>query len=81
VSVRRVAAELDIAGMVAVHSVRAVYTALGGVPGVLTADVSMGHAAIVHDGTVVRDAVAAAVAIVGCELTGWREGRGGLPVL
>jgi copper chaperone CopZ len=79
--VRRVAAELDIAGMVAVHSVRAVYTALGGVPGVLTADVTMGHAAIVHDGTATREAVAEAVALVGCELTGWRERRGGLPMV
>ena len=78
---RRVAAELDIAGMVAVHSVRAVYTALGGVPGVLTADVSMGHAAIMHDGTATRDAVAEAVALVGCELIGWRERRGGLPTV
>ena len=78
---RRVAAELDIAGMVAVHSVRAVYTALGGVPGVLTADVSMGHATIVHDGTAKREAVAEAVALVGCELTGWRERRGGLPTV
>jgi copper chaperone CopZ len=76
-----VAAELDIAGMVAVHSVRAVYTALGGVPGVLTADVTMGHAAIVHDGTATREAVAEAVALVGCELTGWRERRGGLPTV
>jgi copper chaperone CopZ len=79
--VRRVAAELDIAGMVAVHSVRAIYTALGGVAGVLTADVSMGRAAIVHDGTASREAVAEAVALVGCELTGWTERRGGLPTV
>ena len=74
-------AELDIAGMVAVHSARAVHTALGGVPGVLSADVSMRGATLEHDGTVTREAVAEAVAMVGCELTGWREERGRLPVL
>jgi copper chaperone CopZ len=40
---------LDLAGMRTVHCVRAVFTALGGVPGVERADVTMGRAVVEHD--------------------------------
>ena len=40
---------LDIAGMRTVHCVRAVFTALGGVPGVARADVTMGRAVVEHE--------------------------------
>jgi copper chaperone CopZ len=39
------------------HCVRAVFTALGGVPGVARADVSIGQAVIEHDGSVTQDAI------------------------
>lgn len=68
-------AHLTIAGMTAVHAVRAVYTAFAGVPGVRRADVTMGAATVEHDGTVTRAQLAQAVAIAGCELTAVREER------
>jgi copper chaperone CopZ len=60
---------LTIGGMVAVHSKRAVYTTLAGVPGVTAADVELGRAVVEHDGRATRDAFADALAIVGCTLT------------
>jgi copper chaperone CopZ len=66
---------LTISGMVAVHSKRAVFTALSGVPGVISADVEMGRAAVEHDATTSADALASAVAIVGCEVTSVRVER------
>jgi copper chaperone CopZ len=73
-------AHLTIAGMPAVHAVRAVYTALAGVPGIVRAEVSLGTAVVEHDGTVTRATLADAVALAGFELTGWREERS-LPTL
>jgi copper chaperone CopZ len=60
---------LGISGMVAVHSKRAVFTALASVPGVVSAEVEMGRAVVEHDATTTQDALASAVAIVGCEVT------------
>ena len=68
-------AHLTIAGMNAVHAVRAVYTAFAGVPGVLHVDVSLGAAILDHDGSVTRAAAAEAIAVAGFELVGWREER------
>jgi copper chaperone CopZ len=52
---------LRLSGMNAVHAVRALRTALGGLAGVTHADVKMGEAMVVHDGrvtpTMLRDAV------------------------
>jgi copper chaperone CopZ len=59
---------LTISGMIAVHSKRAVFTALSGVPGVAHADVELGRAVVDHEAHVTRDALAEALAIVGCEL-------------
>lgn len=75
-----IVAHLEIGGMLSVHAVRAVYTAFGGVPGVLRADVVLGHATVEHDGTATRDALAEAVALAGCELVAMREERR-LPLL
>ena len=69
------AAHLTIAGMTAVHAVRAVYTAFAGVPGVRRAEVVMGGATVEHDGTVTRAMLADAVALAGCELIDLREER------
>jgi copper chaperone CopZ len=74
---------LTISGMVAVHSKRAVFTALSGVPGVTSADVELGRAVVEHDATTSREALSDAVALVGCEVTAIRVERrlplGGLP--
>ena len=66
---------LTISGMVAVHSKRAVYTALSGVPGVRSAEVEMGRAIVEHDATTTREALSEAVALVGCEVTAIRVER------
>ena len=66
---------LTIAGMVAVHSRRAVYTALSGVPGVTSADVELGRAVVEHDATTTREALSDAVAIVGCDVIDIRVER------
>ena len=60
---------LTIAGMVAVHSKRAVFTALSGVPGVVSAEVELGRAVVEHDATTTGEALTEAVALVGCEVT------------
>jgi len=66
---------LTISGMIAVHSKRAVFTALSGVPGVMSADVEMGRAVVEHDALTPPDALSAAVAITGCEVTSVRTER------
>ena len=66
---------LTIAGMVAVHSKRAVYTALSGVPGVASAEVELGRAVVEHDATTTAAALKDAVALVGCEVTAIRVER------
>jgi copper chaperone CopZ len=68
-------AHLTIAGMTAVHAVRAVYTAFAGVPGVHRAEVVMGGATVEHDGTVTEALLADAVALAGCTLVSVREER------
>jgi copper chaperone CopZ len=59
---------LTISGMVAVHSKRAVFTALSGVPGVASAEVELGRAVVEHDARATRAAFADALGVVGCEL-------------
>jgi copper chaperone CopZ len=66
---------LTISGMVAVHSKRAVFTALAGVVGVVSAEVEMGRAVVEHDARVTPDALADALALVGCEVTAVRTER------
>ncbi len=68
-------AHLTIAGMTAVHHVRAVYTAFAGVPGVAHAEVHLGGAAVDHDGRVSRAMLEEAVALAGCLVTAVREER------
>ena len=69
----RITTEVAIRGMLAVHAARAVFTALGGVEGVLAADVSLGRATIQHDGRVTHEQIAAAIALAGCEAVGFRD--------
>lgn len=61
---------LSIAGMHAVHSVRAVFTALTAVPGIERCDVALGRATIEHDGRATEGAIREALAVVDCTLEG-----------
>jgi len=73
-------AHLTIAGMTAVHAVRAVYTAFAGVPGITRAEVTLGGATVTHDGSVTRRALEDAVALAGFSVVAFREERS-LPTL
>jgi len=66
---------LTISGMIAVHSKRAVFTALSGVPGVRHADVELGRAVVEHDADVTGDLLAEAIAVTGCAVTSVRVER------
>jgi copper chaperone CopZ len=70
-----------INGMSCSHCVRAVFTALGGVPGIERADVSIGQAIIEHDGTVTQDAIREAISIAGYDVAEFRDDRRTLPVV
>jgi len=70
----------SISGMTCAHCVRAVFTALAGVPGIDRADVSIGKAVIEHDGSVTRDAIRDAVAVAGYEVGETTDDRRTLPV-
>lgn len=71
----------SIAGMTCAHCVRAVFTALGGVPGVSRADVSIGRAVIDHDGTASHNSIAEAISIAGYEVVSLSDDRRSLPVV
>jgi copper chaperone CopZ len=78
---RRYVSTLTIAGMPAVHAVRAVFTALAAVDGITSADVDLGRAVIEHDGRATDDALRTAIAVAGFEVTAIATARGGLPVV
>ena len=69
-----------ISGMTCAHCVRAVFTSLGGVEGIKSADVSIGRAVIEHDGTVSPEDIRAAVALAGYEVTEFKNDRRTLPL-
>jgi copper chaperone CopZ len=64
-----------IGGMRTAHCVRAVFTALAGVPGISRADVQLGRAEIEHDGTAAEDPLRDAIAAAGYELLETTEER------
>ncbi|HMA20990.1 MAG TPA: heavy metal-associated domain-containing protein [Gemmatimonadaceae bacterium] len=70
-----------INGMSCAHCVRAVFTALSGVPGISRADVSIGQAVIEHDGSVSQDAIREAISIAGYDVGEFRDDRRTLPVV
>ncbi len=72
---------LTIGGMSAVHAVRAVFTALSGVPGVINAEVGMGRAVVEHDGRAGSEPLRAAIELAGCELLTVEDSRRRLPLL
>ncbi len=71
---------LGIDKMLSLYSVRAVWTALGGVEGVKSAQVVMGMARVEHDGSVTCEDVAEAIELAGCEVVRCEDEKG-LPVL
>jgi copper chaperone len=72
---------LRISGMSCQHCVRAVFTALTPVEGITSADISIGAAVIEHDGRATLDALRAAVAESGYEVTSAEEERRRLPIV
>ena len=67
--------------MSSVHAARAIYTALGGVDGVIRAEVARGSAVVEHDGRATESAIRDAVRLAGFEVVELREERRVLPVL
>lgn len=72
---------VEIGGMRTVHCVRAVFTALTGVPGIDRAEVDRNVAVIDHDGRATEASVREAVALAGYEVLRVNEERRGLTVL
>jgi copper chaperone CopZ len=64
-----------IGGMRTAHCVRAVFTALAGVPGIARADVQLGRAEIEHDGRAAEGILRDAIATAGYELLETTEER------
>ena len=67
--------------MTSVHAVRAVVTALTPVPGITALDVTLGGATVDHDGRATADALRAAIAAAGYEVTAAAEERRQLPTV
>jgi copper chaperone CopZ len=76
---QRIHVQLD--GMVAVHAVRAVWTALGAVPGILSAEVTMAGAVLDVEGTLDRAALDTALAAAGVTVRELRVEARVLPVI
>ena len=76
---QRIHVQLD--GLVAVHAVRAVWTALGAVPGVLSAEVTMQGAVLEVEGPLDRAALDAALDAAGVSVRSLRVEARVLPVL
>lgn len=72
---------LRIGGMSCQHCVRAVFTALTPVPGITSADVSIGAAVIAHDGRATAEALRDAIAESGYVVTSSREDTRRLPIV
>jgi copper chaperone CopZ len=68
-----------IGGMHAVHAVRALETALSGVPGIVAIDVRLGIAVVEHDGRATGIALRDAVAAAGFEVRSLEEDSRRLP--
>ena len=72
---------IRISGMSCQHCVRAVFTALTPVDGIISADVHIGAATIEHDGRVTLDTLREAIAVAGYEMDEGTEERRRLPLL
>jgi copper chaperone len=72
---------LRLQGMSCQRCVQAVFTALTPVPGIRSAEVTVGAATIEHDGRATVEALREAIAVTGYEVTVADEDRRRLPVL
>jgi copper chaperone len=72
---------LRIGGMSCQHCVRAVFTALTPVPGITSAEVSIGAAVIEHDGRATVNALRDAIVESGYEVTSANEETRRLPIV
>ena len=72
---------LRILGMSTPHCVRAVFTALTPVEGIISAEVALGAAEIEHDGRATAEALREAIAVAGYEVVAVEETRRQLPVV
>ena len=70
-----------VEGMTCQHCVRAVFTALAGVDGILRADVRVGSIEVEHDGRVTVDQLRQAVELAGYALGEATTDRRVLPLL
>ena len=73
--------KIRISGMSCQHCVRAVFTALTPVAGIQSAEVTIGHATIEHDGTVTTAQLRDAIAVAGYTVEDGSEERRRLPLL
>jgi len=71
---------LRILGMSTPHCIRAVFTALTPVEGIVSADVVLGSVEVEHDGRATADALREAIAVAGYEVAEVEEDRRRLPV-
>src|SRR5689334_22682757 len=81
VYVSRMTTTVRIEGMTCQHCVRAVFTALAGVPGIERADVSIGAIEVEHDGSVTEGSLREAVELAGYSLAASESDRRRLPLL
>jgi hypothetical protein len=72
---------VQIDGLLSVHAVRAVWTALTGVPGVLQAEVTMRGVVLETDGPIDRGLLADSLALAGVQLLDMTVEKGHLPLL
>lgn len=68
-------------GMTCQHCVNAVFTSLTPVPGIISADVSIGAAVIEHDGRATVDALRDAIGAAGYDVIVANESRRQLPIV
>ena len=72
---------LKIGGMSCQHCVNAVFTALTPVPGITSAQVSIGAADIEHDGRAAPELLRAAVEDAGYQVESFEEEKRRLPIV
>jgi copper chaperone len=70
-----------VEGMTCQHCVRAVFTALAGVEGIIRADVGIGSIDVEHDGRVTIEQLNAAIEVAGYSIAKAETNRRALPML
>jgi copper chaperone len=71
---------MKIKGMSCQHCVNAVFTALTPVPGITSAQVSIGHVEVEHDGRATPELLREAVEEAGYEVESFEEQKRRLPI-